>query len=308
MDIGIFLAGIITVITIYGIMAMALNLSFGQTGIIDLGLMAWVAVGAYSYVLITVKPPSDLDWYVISLNLPIWVGVIGAFLVPAVLAFFVGFPTLRLGGEYLCIAAYAFSMVVASILTNEGWLSNGVRGFYGLEQPFRGMVSGSAYQYVLMVLVLAIAAVVFIILRRVSLAPFGRTLKAIRESEEVALSIGKNLFKYKMYAYVFSAGIFGLAGALYVWYSTVLVPEMFTETMTFTVFIALVIGGKGNFRGVLLGTAVLLGAQEITRFFQASADLATVLAAIRFIAMGLLMVLVIRFKRRGMLPEQKVQM
>jgi len=307
-SLGIFLAGILAVVAIYAIMTMALNLSYGQTGIIDFGVMAWVALGAYAYAIITIKPPGPTDSYLIGLDLPIWAGVIGAIIVPAIFAFFIGLPTLKLRGEYLAVSAYAFSMVVTSVLSNEDWIGNGVKGFYGFEQPFRSYFTSNGYQFFFLALLIIIVLLVMIVLRRISTAPFGRTLKAIRENEEVALSIGKNLFSFRMRAYVLSAAIAGLAGACFVWYATVLVPDMFTETMTFTVWIALIIGGAGNYRGAILGTLILIGAQEFTRFFQASADMAAMLASARFIAIGVLMVVVIRFKRQGLMPERRVQM
>ena len=308
MSISVFIAGLLIVVAIYGIMAMALNLSYGQTGLIDFGLMAWVAIGAYSYALITVHPPTPLDDYAFGLNLPIWAGVLGAILIPAVIAAFIGLPTLRLRGEYLAVAAYAFSMVVANVFTNEAWLTNGVRGFYGLDQPFRESFGTTGYQFFLLFLLVLIIAGLYFFLRTVSLAPFGRSLKSIRESEEVAQSIGKNLFVFRMKAYVLSAAMLGLAGACYMWYTTVIAPSMFTETMTFTVWIALILGGAGNYRGALVGVLLLIGAQELSRFFQASADIAHLLAAFRHMSIGLLMIVVIRFRRRGLIPERKVVM
>ena len=308
MSISVFIAGLLIVVAIYGIMAMALNLSYGQTGLIDFGLMAWVAIGAYSYALITVHPPTPLDDYAFGLNLPIWAGVLGAILIPAVIAAFIGLPTLRLRGEYLAVAAYAFSMVVANVFTNEAWLTNGVRGFYGLDQPFRESFGTTGYQFFLLFFLVLIIAGLYFFLRKVSLAPLGRSLKSIRESEEVAQSIGKNLFVFRMKAYVLSAAMLGLAGACYMWYTTVIAPSMFTETMTFTVWIALILGGAGNYRGALVGVLLLIGAQELSRFFQASADIAHLLAAFRHMSIGLLMIVVIRFRRRGLIPERKVVM
>ncbi len=304
-----FVVGILLVVAVYAIMAMALNLSYGQTGLIDFGLMAWVAIGAYAYAIITIPPPSPVDDYSIGLNLPVWAGIAGAILIPALVAAIIGLPALRLRGEYLAVAAYAFSMVVARVFTNESWLTNGNRGFYGLEQPFRDFFSSTiVYQYFLLLILVLIAAGLYWFLRTISLAPLGRSLKAIRENEEVALSIGKNLFVFRMKAYILSAAIFGFAGACYMWYTTVIVPGMFTETMTFTVWISLILGGTGNYKGAILGALVLIGAQEMTRLIESSSDFAHLVAAIRHMTIGLLLVLIIRFRRRGLFPEQKVVM
>ena len=304
----VFFATVLAVVGIYSIMTMALNLSNGQTGIIDFGVMAWVMIGAYSYALITGDPPKPGTYYLIGLELPMWVGVVGAMVLAALFAFLIGLPTLRLRGDYLAVATYAFSMVAVAFFTNEAWLTNGVRGFYGLHQPFREEFTPMGYTFFFLFWVWAFVLVVYLVLTRLARSPFGRTLRAIRESEEVAESVGKDLWKYRMTSFVLSAAIAGLAGAIYCWYATLLVPDMFSETMTFTVWIALILGGMGNFKGALLGAVVLLGAQEATRFFQASADLAQLLAATRYMAIGVLMVLIIRFKRRGLLPEKQMLM
>lgn len=302
----IFLVTVLGVVGIYSIMTMALNLSNGQTGIIDFGMVAWVMIGAYAYALITGDAPKPGTSYLIGLELPMWIGVLGAMFFAGLFAFLIGLPTLRLRGEYLAVAAYAFSMVAIAIFTNEAWLTNGVRGFYGLHQPFREEFTPIGYTFFFMFWVWAFVLIVYLVLTRLARSPFGRTLRAIRESEEVAESIGKDLWKFRMTSYVLSASIAGLAGAIYCWYATLLVPDMFSEAMTFTVWIALILGGMGNFKGAVLGSLVLLCAQEATRFFQASAELAQLLAATRYMAIGVLMVVIIRFKRRGLLPEKQM--
>lgn len=304
----IFVAGIITLAGIYSLVTMALNLEFGKAGLIDLGIVAFFGVGAYTYTLLTVKAPGPGDHYLIGLHLPIWAGMIGAVIVAAGFAYLVGLPTLRLGGEYLAIATYAFAEVVRQVFANEKWLTNGVVGFTGLPQPFSQYFDSSTYQFVLMFIVLVFVVVVFLMLQRLSNLPFGRTLKAIRENEEVALSIGKNLPSFKMRAFVLSAAVAGLGGAIYGWYTTLIVPSLFVSEVTWVAWISLVLGGTGNFKGAILGTFILIGAQELTRFLQASAEMATTLAAIRFVAMGLIILLIIRFKAQGILPEEKVEM
>lgn len=300
-----FLAGVIVVAGIYSLLTLALNLEFGKTGLIDLGIVAFFGIGAYTYTLLTAPPPGPADKYVVGLGLPMVVGVVAAMLVAAAFAFLIGLPTLRLRGEYLAIATYAFAEVIRQIFANEEWLTNGVVGFHSLPQPFQRYFGGQGYQFFLMLLIVVIVLVVFILLRSLSRSPFGRTLKAIRENEEVALSVGKNLAGFKMRSFVLSAAVAGLAGACYTWYTTVVVPSMFISEVTWVAWISLVLGGTGNFLGAMLGTLILIGAQEATRFFQASAEMATVLAAIRFVAMGALIILIIRLNPRGILPEEK---
>ena len=302
----LFAVGILILIGIYALLTMSLNLKFGVTGLIDLGLVGYFAVGAYTYALFTASPPgTGVESYNIGLGLPLWVGFIAAALAAGLFSFLVGLPALRLRGEYLAIATYAAAEVVKAVASNEEWLTNGVVGYSGLPQPMRGAVeAGNSYQYVFLAIVVVSVVVVYWLLRRMQVRPFGRALRAVRESEEVALSVGKNVARYRMKAFVIGGMIAGFAGALYIGYTTLIVPTMFAAEVTWTAWIALVIGGSGNYRGAILGTAILLSAQELTRFFQASADMASLLAASRFVAMGLLLVVIIRFRPRGILTEK----
>ncbi|MCX7614940.1 MAG: branched-chain amino acid ABC transporter permease [Clostridiales bacterium] len=311
MSIFMFVIAVMTIVGIYAMMALCYNLTNGQTGIVDFGVIGWVAIGAYTYAIITSPDPSTVAGAVnlYGFHLPMWIGLIAAMITAAFGAFCIGLPTLRLRGEYLAIGAYALSMVITSFITNEAWLTNGSRGFFGMPAPLRDrFTSVSAYAIFFLLLIWAFVLGSYFLFRRIEKSPYGRILRSIRENEEVSISIGKNVWKYRMTAYVLAAAILGLVGVLYAWYASVLVPEMFTDIVTFTVVICVILGGTGNFKGSLLGATVMIGAQELTRFFQANADMAATLAATRIIAIGILLVLIIRFKRRGILPEKNIKM
>lgn len=301
-----FAVGILVLIGIYALLTMSLNLKFGITGLIDLGIVGYFAVGAYTFVLLTAPPPNELTAdYSIGLGLPLWVGFIVAPVAAGFFSFLIGLPALRLRGEYLAIATYAGAEVVQAVAANEYWLTNGAAGYNHLEQPFRSLVSsGNQYEYIFLASLVVAVAAVYWLLRRLEIRPLGRAWRAIRESEDVAVSVGKDVARYRMKSFVLGGMIAGLAACFYVSYTTLLVPSMLSAEVTWTAWIALVIGGTGNYKGAILGTIILLTAEEVTRFFQASASMATVLAASRFVAMGLLMVVIIRLKPRGILRER----
>lgn len=304
-NIGVFIAGIVILMGIYAMLALGLNIRFGSTGLIDLGVVAFFAIGAYSYVILTAPPPGTLDKYMFGFHLPMIVGFIGSGLVSAFFAFLVGLPAIRLKGEYLAIATYAFAEVVKYLFTNENWLGNGVRGFMGIKQPFfHYFSSADSYQYFFAGLVVVAVAVFYFLLTRLDRSPFGRTLKAIRENEDAALAAGKNVAKFKMWAFVIGGAVIGFAGAFYIWYTSLIVPSLFVSEVTWVAWIALIIGGTGNYKGMILGSVVIVGTQEATRFMQASARLAPILAASRLTVLGLILVLIIRFKPNGFLPER----
>ena len=310
MSIFMFIVSVMTIVGIYAIMALANNLTNGQTGIVDFGVIGWVAIGAYTFAVFTSPDPATVAGAsnLIGLHLPMWVGLIAAMIFAAFGAFCIGLPTLRLRGEYLAIAAYALSMVISSFIANEAWLTNGPRGFFGIPAPLREYFTVTGYAIFFLLLIWTFAFAVYFLFRRIELSPYGRILRSIRENEEVTISIGKNIWKYRMTAYVLSAAVLGMVGVLYAWYASVLVPEMFNDIVTFTVVICVILGGTGNYKGAFIGATVMIGAQEITRFFQANANMAATLAATRIIAIGFLLVIIIRFKRRGILPEKNIKM
>lgn len=305
MNIGVFLSGVVIVVAIYAIQALALNLKFGETGLIDLGLVGYFAIGAYAYALITVPPPGPLDNYGIGLGWPLWAGFLIAPLVAGFFAFLVGLPALRLHGDYLAIATYAFAEVLRSIFTNETKLTNGVVGFTNMQQPWRdSFESGVTYQYFFMGLVLVVLLVLYLMLRRFKFGPFGRSIRSIRENEEVSLSVGKDVVRMKMKSFVLGGVLAGIAACFYVTFQSLIVPRSFVPEMTWMVWIALTIGGAGNYLGAIVGTTVLVGAQEATRLIPSSASTAPAIAASRLLIMGVILILIIRFRPRGILPER----
>lgn len=305
-NIVLFAAGVITIVCFYAMNTMALNLKTGVGGVIDFGIVAYVAVGGYTYVLFTHEPPPPDSIWRIGLGLPLWVGFLAAPITAALFSLLIGWPGLRLmRGDAIAIVTYAAAEVVRALVTNQASITNGVVGFWGLPQPFRSFFDDpEAYSYFFMALSIAAVVAIYLLLTRLHWSPFSRSLKALRENEDVALSIGKNPMRFRLWAFVIGSAIAGLSGAFYVSYQTVAVPDLFILTVTFTTWIAYVVGGTGNYLGAIVGAAALVTLEEATRFIQASASMATVLAASRNVIIGLALVLVIRFMPRGIIPER----
>lgn len=301
----LFFAGLIALAGIYAILTLALNVEAGLAGLWDLGIVAFFAVGAYTYTLFTLAPPGPGARYTVWFALPMWAGFLASGIVAGLFGYLIGKPALRLRGEYLLITTFAASEVLRQVLTNEIWLTNGTGGFNRLSQPFRDLFPGSSYQYVFTAMVLVLLALAYWAAEYLANSPFGRTLRAIRENEQAAVAAGKDLAAFKMRAFVFAAVLSGYAGAIYVWYATIVVPSIYSSSVTFTVWTAMVIGGIGNNRGAVLGAFFLIIAQEFTRFLQVSQEAAQVLAASRLVVMGLILILVLRFRPEGLLPERR---
>jgi branched-chain amino acid transport system permease protein len=300
----LFLAGVITLIGIYALVTLAVNLHYGYAGLMSFGVVGFLAVGAYTYAILTAGQPVGEDKFLFGFNLPWWAAVLAAGGVTTIFAFIIGLPTLRVEGDYLLIVTFAFAEVIQKLLSNEAWLTNGTRGFINIPQPLRDLVPGQNYQIILAVFVVGIVALCFWVAQRVGKAPFGRTLRAMRDNETAVLATGKNVYVFKMKIFLLGAAIIGLAGAMYAWYMTIAMPSIFGMSVSFAAWIALVIGGTGNNKGAILGTIVLLGAQQAVKFIQLTPNLAPIVSAIQLMIEGLVLVIILRYSPAGILPEK----
>ena len=185
--------------------ARAQSRSGGMTGMINLGLVGFFAVGAYVSALATKK-----------LGVPIAVGLVGAMVVAAAAGTIVALVTARLRGDYLAIITLGFSEVVRIVASNEIWLTNGTDGISGIPGPCRGRVTPE--QFNLMYLAIVVGGRRrrwWLVLERVRRSPYGRVLRAIRDDEQVAEVAGKPVLAFKVEAFAVSAAVLGLAGGLY---------------------------------------------------------------------------------------------
>src|SRR4030095_14132103 len=147
-------------------------------------------------------------------HLPMTVGMLGAMLTSGLLAYLVGRPTLRLREDYLAIATISIAETLRLILKNEAWMTNGVQGLRDIPRPLQ-QTFGASYDLWYLLLLLLIIAGVYLASERLIRSPWGRVLKAIREDETVAASVGKNVFRFKLQALILGAMMMGLGGSLY---------------------------------------------------------------------------------------------
>lgn len=293
---------ILTIVTLGGIFALlslALNLQLGYAGLINFGIVAYFTAGAYAYVILTQPPPSGTDTYKFGFEQPTWVGLCGAILASVVFAAITGWPCLRLRGEYLALTTFAFAEVFGSVVTNTASVTNGTLGFFGIEQPLSSSFIPDAYPQILAAMIGIAVLVVALLLRRLARAPFGQALLALQDDEIAALQAGKNVRSLRLQAFLLGAAISGAAGAFYTWYTTVASPEMFSADITFTVFIALILGGIGSNVGAILGAGLLIGLQEGLRVLATNPVIAERTGAVQAAIEGLLLILLLRLAPGG---------
>jgi ABC-type branched-subunit amino acid transport system permease subunit len=269
-----YLTAILTLVGVRALLTLGLNVQWGLTGLVNLGVVAFFAVGAYTSALLAVGG--------VSLLLAWPAGVVLAAVAGAALALV----ALRLREDYLAIVTLGFAEVLRLFLLNEAWLTRGANGVTAIPRPLHAWFPGR-YDLFYLILVLAAVTLVYRALERVRRSPFGRVLRAIREDEVVA-------------------AVAGLAGVLFAHYLAYVEPNMFLPQESLYVWLALILGGSGNNRGALLGSLVLLGLLEGSRFAKDVIPFLTGvrLAAAQQILVGVVLVAMMIRRPEGLLPEK----
>ena len=282
--------GILVVSAMNVLLAMSLNLVIGYTGQLSLGQSGFFAIGAY----VTTVLLKSYGW---NFWLAGAAAVLAAGLVGLLLAAFAA----RLRGHYLGIASLGFAVIVYQILINWESVTKGVRGIYGIMPPppinLPGLPEISfGNQAALFYLVAGIALVVYAILDNLVRSPIGETLRAIREDEISAASLGVNGARWKAFSFGLSAAIAGLAGCFYPGFVGTLVPDAFGIVESFTMLAMVIVGGMGTMIGPVIGALVLTFLPELLRGF----------GDFRLIVYGLALTLVVLFMPGGILQAWQV--
>ena len=290
-----YLLALLVFAGLYALMALGLNLIWGLAGMINLGLAGFYLVGAYAAALLTVR-----------LHAPLWSAWIAATLAGAGLGAAVAGITARLRGDYLAIVTLGFAEVLRLAASNETWLTNGSDGISAVPGLGRSSLSPTGFNLLAAAIVWLAVALAAGLVARLSAAPFGRVLRAMREDETVAQVAGKRTLRFKLQAFAIGSGVIGLAGALYAQFNAYVAPDAFGSLVTIYVVLALTLGGTGTTAGALLGSVIVVGLMEGTRFLAAALPgLSPVqVASVREGAIGLALILILRLRPEGLLPER----
>lgn len=281
---------ILILVDIYIILAASLNLLMGFTGLISMAHAGFMAIGAYTTTLLITS--LGLNFF---LTIPL--GVLIAGLVSALLAL----PSLRVKGEHYIIASFGLQIILYNILLNWVSLTNGPYGFSGIPRPqLFGYTFGTYRSY--LVLASLITLVCVFIIWRITRSRFGLVLKGIREDEIAASSLGKNVNRFKVITFVAGSSIAAVAGSLYATAIRFIDPFCFTVHDSIFMLAVVIIGGTGNIFGSALGALLLISLPELLKFLQVAE---TIAAPLRQMIYGALLVVFMRFRPQGLLPEYK---
>ncbi len=292
--------------SIYAIMALGLNLQWGYTGLFNIGIVGFFAVGAYTFsILATPDQVGHLGGY----NWPFLLALLGAMVMSGIVALIVGVPTLRLRDDYLAIATIGIAVSIQLIANNLSWLTGGPQGIYNIPQPLANYFSSNlGYNLFFLGMMMFILVLVYVGLERMVNSPWGRVLMAIREDETAAGSVGKNAFSYRLQSFVIGAVLMGLSGALYASFIKYISPTLFMPILTFQVWAMLIVGGSGSNLGAIVGAvlvwALWTGSGTVVQWLL-PADIQVKGGAIQIIVIGLVLMLALLFRPRGLLGERK---
>jgi branched-chain amino acid transport system permease protein len=288
----------------YAIICLGLNLQWGQTGLFNVGVAGFVAVGAYaSAILTTPTTTSHPGGY----GLPIAVGWLGAMLAAAAVSAFVGSVTLRLRADYLAITTFGIAVTIHLVALNAQSMTGGPFGIGFIPRPF-GALAETPLLFNLdnLGLVAALVIVLYVALERLVRSPWGRVLRAIREEEVAATSLGKNPARYRLQAFALGGAVMGLGGAVQAHFIGFIAPDNYLSGLTFQVWTMLIIGGSGNNRGAILGAVLIwaiwsLSGTAISSLFPPEQQARA--AALQIVAIGVLLSATLLIRPRGLIGE-----
>ncbi len=290
---------------IFGIAVLGLNLQWGYTGLFNAGVAGFVGIGAYTMAILT-GPARDAVFG--GFELPFIVGLIGSMFAAGLAALIVGLVTLKLNHEYLAVSTFGIAVSIQLVFLNWEYLTGGTLGLISIPNPSKTWAEGPLAQNVIFLsVVLICGGIAFWALERIVKSPWGRTLKAIREDEVAATSLGKNPARIRLESFIIGCMIMGLSGALYVSFIGYVSPWDFLPILTFQIWTMLIVGGSGNNRGAVLGALIVWGVWTSSGFVISRVIPSEIQAqggAMQAILIGLILVVTLLIRPRGLLGEE----
>jgi branched-chain amino acid transport system permease protein len=304
LDILAYAAFFLSMALTYAIICLGLNVQWGMTGLFNVGIAAFVAVGAYTSAILTTPPSPDRFG---GFDMPIVIGWLGAAVASGLLSWAVGALTIRLRSDYLAIATFGIAVTVQLCMLNLQPITGGPFGIGFIPRPFAGLQENAllfslANFAVMALLVLAL----YLGLEHLAKSPWGRVLRAIREDEMAAQALGKRPIRFRLQAFTLGGAIMGLAGAAQAHFIGFIAPDNYMPILTFQVWAMLIVGGSGNNRGAIAGAVLVWGlwalsAAAVSSFVPAEQQARA--ASLQIVAIGVGLCLMLLWRPRGLFGE-----
>jgi branched-chain amino acid transport system permease protein len=288
----------------YSIICLGLNLQWGQTGLFNVGVAGFVGIGAYTSALLT-TPASDAHWG--GLGLPIVVGWFGAMALSGLASALVSFSTLRLRADYLAITTFGVAVTIHLVALNAQGLTGGPFGVAFIPRPFGWLADRPLiFNIASFVLIAALVLALYLLLERLIRSPWGRVLRAVREEETAAASLGKSPSLYRLQAFALGGAIMGLGGAVQAHFIGFIAPDNYLSSITFLVWTMLILGGSGNNRGAILGGVLVwalwsASGMAIGAIFPPESQARA--SALQIVGIGVALAIALLVRPRGLIGE-----
>jgi branched-chain amino acid transport system permease protein len=278
-----FLFYMVTTTAITSMLAMSLNVQYGYCGLVNFGQVVFLCVGGYAGGVAAMHGVHPLAAMAI------------ATLLGGVCGWLMSFTVRGMSGTYWGIVTLATAELARLVVNNEGWIGGGANGLSVLVKlPY------------LAPLIIAAAIATYMLSLLIVRSPFGRTLRLVREGDALALSLGKDIRLFKMQAMTIGGMMGGLAGCLYAFLNGYISPEDCLPIETFVLWAMVVVGGRGNVTGIVAGTIVVqtlyVGSRFLTHLVAIPAE---TIAALRLVAIGAMITLIMMFWPDGVIPERR---
>jgi len=284
--VGNYWTHVLAYIGIYVMLGIGLNVVVGFAGLLDLGYVAFYAIGAYSYALLA-SPQ-------FGIHIPFWVMIPVCVFLACLGGALLGIPVLRMRGDYLAIVTLGFGEIIRIMLNNLDSVTNGPKGLLRIDPPSIGSFEFSTpthYYY----LILAGCLLSAFIADRLNNSRIGRAWIAMREDQDAAVLMGIDVLKYKLLAFAIGASFAGAGGIIFAARQGSIFPDDFSLMVSINVLCLIIIGGMGSIPGVILGAVILIGVPEVLR----------AIAMYRMLAFGALLVIMMIFRPTGFIASSR---
>lgn len=319
---------------IYALLALSLNFQYGIAGLPNFGQVLFYGIGAYASGVIS----STLIMWALSLNVANYcnvlaqglrmtsasnnaglavgaslLGIVAAALLAALFGFILSYPAVRIQEEwYLALVLLIAGEVIRTIVRNYSGFGGvcGISGLGGVPSPFQWISNVTEQYFSFTIFVLGLVAIAYFYFQRTLNSPYGRMLKSIRDDDIAARTLGKNVTRARIQVMVIGSAFAGVAGALFTYYSNYVVADNFIPVVTFNVWVMIVLGGLGNNKGALLGTLIVTFLQKLLSIMAITipiANAALVLNYSVYVIEGVIFILLLIYKPKGLLVEEPVK-
>jgi branched-chain amino acid transport system permease protein len=306
----------ITTLLVYAgvdaIACLGLSQQFGIAGVTNFGFIIFQAAGAYAAAVLSLPAQSangGFQSYIGGLSLPFPFPWIGAALIGGLISIpFAAVVGRRLRGDFAAVGLLVTAVMFNLLVTNYKPLLDGAAGLSLVPAPLENLVNpqGVDYQWGYGIVAILLAFLVYRFVGRMTESPYGRSLRAMRDNDMVADSLGKNLSALRTSSLVIGGAIAGLSGGVLVGFISLWDPQAWGYAETVVLFAAVIIGGMGNHRGAVLGAILVpVTFEEATRYIPANANNPDLVPALQWVVIGLLIVLFLWFRPQGILPERR---